>query len=140
MFVILDTNHLRELRENSIAGQRLRDRLEDRKIEAFTCIVAAEEVLFGWLTFIRRHRAGHAQMPGYNRLQDALAALQKLVVLPFDREAADLFQRLTGLRPRIGTMDMKIASICLAHDALLLSRNLADFQKVPGLRVENWLD
>ncbi|MBM3862272.1 MAG: type II toxin-antitoxin system VapC family toxin [Verrucomicrobia bacterium] len=43
-------------------------------------------------------------------------------------------------RLRVGTMDLKIASICLAHDATLLTRNLADFQKVPGLRVENWLD
>jgi len=28
----------------------------------------------------------------------------------------------------------------LSHDAMLLSRNLVDFVKVPGLRVENWLD
>jgi tRNA(fMet)-specific endonuclease VapC len=44
------------------------------------------------------------------------------------------------MKIRIGTMDLKIASICLAHDALLLSRNRVDFEKVPGLRVENWLD
>jgi tRNA(fMet)-specific endonuclease VapC len=37
-------------------------------------------------------------------------------------------------------MDLKIACIALAHEALLLSRNLVDFEKVPGLRVENWLD
>ena len=37
-------------------------------------------------------------------------------------------------------MDLKIAAIAVSHDALLLSRNLVHFQKVPGLRVENWLD
>ena len=37
-------------------------------------------------------------------------------------------------------VDLKIASICLVHDGLLLTRNLSDFAKVPGLRVENWLD
>jgi tRNA(fMet)-specific endonuclease VapC len=36
-------------------------------------------------------------------------------------------------------MDLKIASIVLAHDATLLSRNLRDFQQVPNLRVEDWL-
>lgn len=41
-------------------------------------------------------------------------------------------------RPRIGTMDLKIAAIALANDATLLSRNLRDFGKVPGLRVEDW--
>jgi len=35
---------------------------------------------------------------------------------------------------------MKIASIALAHEALLLTRNLRDFTKAPGLRMENWLD
>ena len=37
-------------------------------------------------------------------------------------------------------VDLKIASICLVHDGLLLTRNLSDFAKVPGLRVENRLD
>jgi tRNA(fMet)-specific endonuclease VapC len=36
-------------------------------------------------------------------------------------------------------MDLKIASIVLAHNAMLLSRNLRDFQQVPNLRVEDWL-
>jgi tRNA(fMet)-specific endonuclease VapC len=52
--------------------------------------------------------------------------------------AAEQFQRLQLLRLRIGTMDMKIAAIALANDATLLTRNLADFGKVPGLRVEDW--
>ena len=43
-----------------------------------------------------------------------------------------------GQRVRIGTMDLKIAAIVLAHDATLLSRNLSDFRKVPGLKVEDW--
>lgn len=50
------------------------------------------------------------------------------------------FHRLKAERVRVGTMDLKIAAVCMAHDVLLLSRNLADFQQVPGLRVENWLD
>jgi predicted nucleic acid-binding protein len=37
-------------------------------------------------------------------------------------------------------MDLKIACIALGHGALVLSANLQDFQQVPGLRVENWLD
>jgi len=37
-------------------------------------------------------------------------------------------------------MDLRIAGITLAHDATLLTRNSVDFEQVPGLRVENWLD
>jgi tRNA(fMet)-specific endonuclease VapC len=47
---------------------------------------------------------------------------------------------MKSLRQQVGTQDLKIACICLAHDATLLTRNLADFKPVPGLRVENWLD
>lgn len=48
------------------------------------------------------------------------------------------FQRLKRSRLRIGTMDLKIAAIALVHDATLITRNRADFAKVPGLRVEDW--
>ena len=53
---------------------------------------------------------------------------------------SDRFVSLQKQPVRSGTMDLKIAAIALAHDALLLTRNLVDFDKVPNLRVENWLD
>lgn len=37
-------------------------------------------------------------------------------------------------------MDLKIACIALEYDAVVLTRNSVDFAKVPGLRIENWLD
>jgi tRNA(fMet)-specific endonuclease VapC len=73
-------------------------------------------------------------------LQRDVAALTKLIILPFDDEAADAFHRLRKARPQAGTMDLKIASICLAHEATLLTRNMADFKPLRGLKVENWLD
>ena len=60
-------------------------------------------------------------------------------ILPFDDAAADQFKSLRSRRIRIGTMDLKIASIVLVYDATLLSGNIQDFEKVPGLRVEDWL-
>ena len=35
-------------------------------------------------------------------------------------------------------MDLKIAAIVIAQNGILLSKNLKDFRKVPGLRVEDW--
>ena len=78
--------------------------------------------------------------PPYGRLHRSIEALIKLPILPFDDAAADAFHRLRDARIRTGTMDLKIAAICIAHDATLLTRNLVDFEKVPGLCVENWLD
>ena len=140
MFAVLDTNHFREFALGTALGAKLRQRLDAERTEVFVPIVVAEEALHGWVTFIRRSKAGPAQIAGYARLQGCIAALHKLDILAFDREAADRFAALERQRIRIGTMDLKIAAICLAHDATLLTRNLVDFEKVPGLRVENWLD
>ncbi|ETX07465.1 MAG: hypothetical protein ETSY2_11025 [Candidatus Entotheonella gemina] len=35
-------------------------------------------------------------------------------------------------------MDLRIASIALSRNMTVLSRNLVDFMRVPGLRVEDW--
>jgi tRNA(fMet)-specific endonuclease VapC len=38
---------------------------------------------------------------------------------------------------KIGRGDLLIASIALAHQATLVTRNVQDFRQIPGLRVEN---
>ena len=140
MFAVLDTNHFRELAENSGIAQRLKRRLGEQDAEVFTCIVAVEETIQGWLALLHRQRPGRTQLATYARLQLGLESLLKLPILPLDADAAEVFHRLQTERIRIGTMDLKIAAICIAHHATLLTRNLVDFEKVPGLRVENWLD
>ena len=62
------------------------------------------------------------------------------LIAPFDQTAADLFDSLQSARVRIATRDLKIAAISLASNALLLTANRLDFEKVPGLRFENWLE
>ena len=61
-------------------------------------------------------------------------------ILPYDGAAAAKFKELRKVRIRVATQDLKIASIALVQGALLLSANLRDFRKVPGLRVESWID
>lgn len=140
MFVVLDTNHFTEFAAASVPGRRLFRRIEKHQVEVFTCIVAVEETTRGWLALLKRHHPGRDQLHAYGMFQRGMETLLKLTALPFDAEAAEGFHRLKRELPRIGTMDLKIAAICLAHDATLLTRNVADFQHIPGLRVENWLD
>jgi tRNA(fMet)-specific endonuclease VapC len=140
MFVILDTNHLREYALGSRLGANLKTRIEQEQAEVFTSIVCAEESLQGWISFVRRHMAGPDQLEGYQRLQDSITVMAAMLILPFDQDASNTFLELKRQGIRIHSMDLKIATIAMIHDALLLSRNLVDFAKVPGLRVENWLD
>ena len=141
MFVILDTNHLRELVSRSSAlGVRLRERLREAGAEVFTCIVVLEESQQGWAALLNRLKPGPEQVEVYERMQNTLEAAVKLGVLPFDADAADIFVELRKELRRAGTMDLKIASIALMHQAVLLTRNTADFREIPGLELSNWLD
>ena len=40
----------------------------------------------------------------------------------------------------IGTYDLMIAGIALANRLIVVSRNTREFERVPGLKVENWYD
>ena len=137
--LVLDTDHLVELDRGSSQGAALQRKLEDAGDEVATTIISAEEQFRGWLAQIHRQRDPHEQIATYQRLQRRMAFFAAWHVLPWDTDAADILQGLRRQRVRIGTMDLKIASIVLAHDATLLSRNLRDFQQVPNLRVEDWL-
>ncbi len=93
----------------------------------------------GWLAVIHREPKPRRQITSYERLRRPFDFYAQLNVLPWDDAAAREFERLRSEKVRIPTMDLKIACIALVHDAVLLSRNLRDFRKVPDLRVENWL-
>lgn len=56
----------------------------------------------------------------------------------FDTAAAAHFENLRKAKIRVGTQDLKIASIALASGATLLTRNTRDFARIPGLLFEDW--
>ena len=125
---ILDTDHLTLLERGgeALALQMRLDPLPDS--ETVTTIVTYEEQMRGWL----------ARAAAYRHLISHIEAFQNFLILPFDAAAAAVYERLWQSKVRIGTMDLRIAAIVLANDALLLTRNLRDFNKVPGLRAEDW--
>jgi tRNA(fMet)-specific endonuclease VapC len=74
----------------------------------------------------------------YSRLATFHEAYRDEALLPYDGLAAAEFNRLRAAKVRIGTMDLRIASIALAAGATLVTRNLRDFRQVPGLQAEDW--
>jgi tRNA(fMet)-specific endonuclease VapC len=108
--------------------------------ETVITAVTVEEQLRGWLAEIRRRNDPDAQIVPYGRLVRQVELHASWLVLPWDGVAAARFKTFRAQGIRVGTQDLKIACIALTHDAMLLTRNVADFASVPGLRVENWLD
>ena len=70
--------------------------------------------------------------------------LDYVEVLDWPREAAPIYGRVRSfLRKRgtpIGAMDLLIAAHALTLDAALVTDNVAEFRRVPKLKIENWID
>ncbi|WP_261520866.1 type II toxin-antitoxin system VapC family toxin [Burkholderia multivorans] len=97
-----------------------------------TSIVVAAELRYG---VCKRGASALAQ-----RVEQLLASL---TVLPLQSDADQCYGRLRADLERqgqlIGANDMLIAAHALAVDAVLVTDNTAEFTRVTGLAVENWL-
>lgn len=138
---ILDTDHLSTIERGGDDMERLLSRLDGVAVQEITVtVISYEEQTRGWLAQIARAKNLEMQIESYRLFNKHPDNFCKFLVLNFDDQAADVFRRLKQARIRIGTMDLKIASIALANHATLLTRNLSDFNQVPDLQSENWLD
>jgi tRNA(fMet)-specific endonuclease VapC len=139
--MILDTDHLSVLEyPESPHAARLTELMEQRQDEEFvTTAISLEEQMRAWLAAIHRTLEVHDQIIYYKRLVGLIDFYSRWDILTFSEQAADRLLALRKERVRVGTMDLKIASIALEAGSLLLSANLRDFERVPGLRIENWL-
>jgi tRNA(fMet)-specific endonuclease VapC len=138
--VILDTDHLSVLQwEEQPACDRLLARLDQLAADDIaTTIVSFHEQVQGWLAYIQRARKPEQVVLAYVRLEGMWRSFLKMNVLSFTPEAQDRFEELRRECPRVRTLDLRIASIALVTTSTLLSRNLGDFRRVPGLVVEDW--
>lgn len=118
---------------------RLRERLADiSEKNVVSTIINYEEQIRGWMAYIAKAKTISEQVVGYQRLRRHLENFRHTPVVDFDDIAAYHCQKLRDAPVRIGTMDLKIAAITISLGAILLSRNLLDFERVPGLQVEDW--
>jgi tRNA(fMet)-specific endonuclease VapC len=138
--IILDTDHMSLLQyPSSREGERVERRLADsadRDIR--TTVITVEEQMRGWLAVIARYRDPRQQMACYDKLIAFIRFFSTWAILPLQEPAVQAIRDLRHASVRIATTDLKIAAIALVNQATLLTRNLRDFEQVPGLQVEDW--
>lgn len=70
--------------------------------------------------------------------------LMDVAVLDFDSDCAKKFGEVRGQLLQQGIavsrLDLLIGSVALVHDFTMVTRNTTDFQNIPGLRLEDWLE
>jgi tRNA(fMet)-specific endonuclease VapC len=135
---LLDTDHITIIQwQSQPAYDRLVERM-DPLSDFFFPIVSFHEQALGANAYISKASDATGIVRGYRILQKIVAGFAEAQVLPFDEAAATVFTGLRAQRIRISTMDLRIASIALSRDMAVLTRNLSDFRKVPGLKVADW--
>lgn len=131
MRYLLDTNIVSDLVRNpqGVVAARIAKLGEDSIV---TSIIVTAELYFG-LASTRSDRLA-------NQLQTVLSGLD---ILPWDAPADERYGEirafLQGKGKLIGANDLLIAAHALALDATLVSDNMREFSRVPGLKLENWL-
>ena len=104
-------------------------------------VVVAAELFRGRLNVIRQAEAGRGRVAlgrAFELFQLTLEGIRPLEILPYTDHADILFRNWRQQRIRIGTNDLRIAAVCVAHGATLATRNQRDFVHVPGLTLEIW--
>lgn len=138
--LILDTDHLTEYQKGtSEEARRLKRRLDESAEPFGTTIITVEEVMRGWMAAIRRTSDPFRQINAYFKLRSLFQFFATWEVLDLTPASAAEFLALRSAKVKVGTMDLKIASITISNNAILLTRNSNDFEKIPGLRLSNWL-
>ena len=140
MIYLLDTDHISELQGVAVAGRRLLSRLGEIAPDDYgTTIVTFEEQMRGRLAQAAASKAtADSNVTFYSRLNATLRFYHNIAVWQYTQEAALQHQALRSAKIRVGTQDLKIASIALAAGATLLTRNRRDFIQIPNLLVEDW--
>src|ERR1017187_3674115 len=128
---LLDTNILSDLIRNpdGVVAIRLADLAED---EACTSIVVVSEFRFG------AAKKGSAWLTA--RIEQVIRELDVLPLEPpIDTHYAEIRAHLARKGQPIGHNDFFIASHARMLGLTLVTDNVSEFQRVPGLEVENWL-
>lgn len=86
--------------------------------------------------------AAKSQKPEQNR-QSLLQFVLPLEILNYDATAAQTYGKVRAELERAGTpigaMDLMIAAHALSLNLKLITHNLKEFQRVPGLQTESWV-
>ena len=135
MAVLIDASILIEAERGRLdLGPHIARHGED---EAFLSVVTASELL---------HGAHRAELPGVRAKRSAFVegVLERFPVLQVDlacaRAHASLWAEMRRAGTFIGPHDLWLAAVCVAHGLTMVTGNVREFARVPGLDLEVWTD
>jgi tRNA(fMet)-specific endonuclease VapC len=138
---ILDTDHTSLfLAGNKSVILQVAEHAEDIAIT----IITVQELFNGWNGKLNDPRRASNLSDFYTKLWQTTEFFKIITILNFDRDTEEYYNNLRQnnhfLTKKRLEKDLRIASIALVQNAVVVTRNYKDFSQVPNLQIENWVD
>jgi predicted nucleic acid-binding protein len=131
---LFDTDTLSNILKRK-PSQRLLRKLEDipRSLQ-YTTSINVGEIYYGASKTDRKHQIIKA-------FEERV--FPNITVLPFDKKSGSIFGNLKATLEKQGIgcsePDLRIASITIQHELILITGNIKHFANIPDLNLENWI-
>lgn len=117
----------------------------DAKKLLCTSIVTVEEAIAGKLNYLRRATVQKSLdvVQAYNYLLDFMIDIRRLLILPFDKDAFEIFQTIPRNVRESAVNDCRIAAIALSRGDTVVTNNGKDFSRIEdatSVKVEYWVN
>lgn len=131
MNYILDTDTIIYFLKGDTSVVKKVSRIDSKVVH--TTIINHSELIFG------AHNSAHVE----RNLEKISRFLDSISILPYNQDASKKFGQLkASLKAKgkpIADMDLMIASICLAQNTTLVTNNSRHFERIPHLKLTNWI-
>ena len=106
--------------------------------EIAVSVISVEEQLSGWHRALRKVKRTAQLATIYDRMTETVRTLRAFSIFSFGQRAIQHYDTLLALKLGVKKMYLRIAAIALQQGAVVVTRNQIDFQRIPGLFIEDW--
>jgi tRNA(fMet)-specific endonuclease VapC len=101
-------------------------------------IISVEEQFLGCYTRARQAKRDDEIASAYDRMTEFASFIRQLPIVSFTADAIQRYRQLKALKLNVGKKDLSIAAIGRELSATVVTANVSDFGRVPGLAIEDW--
>ena len=139
--LILDTDHVSLF----LAGNKpVIAQVAKHSHDVVITVITVQELFNGWNGKLNDPRQVNNLSNLYTKLWTTTEFFKVITILNFDKNAENYYinlkQNFKALAKKRIAKDLRIASIALTRNGILITRNYKDFSQVPNLKIENWAE
>lgn len=136
---ILDTDHVSLLLQGN---QAIVSKVAQVYPNLAITIITVQEIFNGWVVKINDRGESANLVNLYNKLWTTQEYFKAVTIINFDNAAYTVYNNLLKENQQLNKKrlqkDLRIASIALSRNAIMITRNQKDFSQIPALKLEDW--